>query len=104
MKGGLQHILIKDSHDRLAAPKGRDMVCVMRISRLLIDGMLHVVETKGEKEDEEDEEDESEAAQKRAQFDSFLGSYMEYTELDHLEAPTGEAYSPHPLRLTPHDR
>ena len=101
MKGGLEHILIKDTHDRLAAPKGRDMKCIMRILSIMADGMLKhlaVDEEDEEDEDEEDEDEEDERADRRRELCDLIDSYNEYMELSRRDAPTG---APRHLVITP---
>ena len=96
VKGGLEHILIKDTHDRLAAPKGRDMKCIMRILSIMADGMLKHLAVDEEEEEEEDEENEG--ADRRRELCGLIDSYNEYMELSRRDAPTG---APRHLVITP---
>ena len=96
VKGGLEHILIKDTHDRLAAPKGRDMKCIMRILSIMADGMLKHLAV--DEEDEEDEDEEDERADRRRELCDLIDSYNEYMELSRRDAPTG---APRHLVITP---
>ena len=105
MKGGLEHILVKETHDRLAAPKGRDMTSLMRILSLLADGMLKHLQSMDENEDEDEDEDEDEGegedeheheavegARARLKLCPFIDSYNSYIELSRIEAPTGNTW------------
>ena len=101
MKGGLEHILVKETHDRLAAPKGRDMTSLMRILSLLADGMLKHLQSMDENEDEDEDEGEGEdeheheaveGARARLKLCRFIDSYNSYTELSRIEAPTGNTW------------
>ena len=86
VKGGLEHILIKQTHDRLAAPKGRDMKCIMRFLSIMADGMLKHLAAEAE---DEDEEEEDERADRRRELCDLIDSYNKYMELSRRDAPTG---------------
>lgn len=85
VKGGLEHILIKQTHDRLAAPKGRDMKCIMRFLSIMADGMLKHLAAEAE---DEDEEEEDERADRRRELCDLIDSYNKYMELSRRDAPT----------------
>ena len=81
MKGGLKHILVKETRDRLAAPKGRDTKSLMQFLALLADGLLeHVARMFDEEEDFEE---------KRHALCLLIDSYNAYMELSRVAAPTG---------------
>ena len=84
MKGGLKHILIKETRNRLAAPKGRDMSSLLRILSIMTDGFLkHLVSTLP------DEEDEENLGERRHELCRLIDSYNAYMELSRVAAPTG---------------
>ena len=100
MKGGLEHILIKQTHDRLAAPKGRDMTSLLRIFSIMTDGVLKHLTTMStdEAEDEDEDEEEDELAAKRRDLVNLVDCYNEHMKLSRIDAPTG---APPHLVITP---
>lgn len=72
VKSGFDHILSGGSADSIAAPKGRDIVNVMRFVRILAFDVLGA-------------SDEGDGAS----FVAALGVYIRFTELSRLDEPTG---------------
>ena len=81
VKGGLKHILVKETRDRLAAPKGRDTTSLMKLLALLADGLLEHVASMF---DEDEDFDETRHALCR-----LIDTYNAYMELSRVAAPTG---------------
>ena len=100
MKGGLEHILIKQTHDRLAAPKGRDMTSLLRILSIMTDGVLKHLTTMTTDEDEveDEDQDEDELPARRRDLVNLVDTYSEYMRLSRIDAPTG---APPHLVITP---